>query len=58
MNLLLKINVERDRRPNVEWWGGSEVGRWESGEVRRWEVPGFIHRWGIQDEFQISSFCF
>ena len=32
--------------------------RWESGEVRRWEVPGFIHRWGMQGESKISSFCF
>ena len=38
--------------------GVSEVERWESGEMRRWEVPGCIHRWGMQGEYKISSFCF
>ena len=42
MNLLLKINVGRGKRPNVvilEWfdcrWEGGEVGRWKGSEAGR-----------------------
>ena len=57
MNLLLKTNMERDRRSNVVilehfhfWWEVGEVGkwqRWEGGEVRRWQrwEDGEVRRW-------------
>ena len=60
MNLLLKINVGRDRRSNAVileyfncWWVSGEVGRWErwkGSEVERWErwegsVVGRWERW-------------
>ena len=42
MNLLLKINVGRGKRPNVvilEWfdcrWEGGEVGSWKGSEAGR-----------------------
>ena len=42
-------------------WESSEVARWkrwENGEAKRWQVPGFIQRWGTQDETKFHLFVF